>query len=100
MAILVVHHAVRDFDAWKAVFDEHEEVRRRHGARRHWLYRDPLDGNDLVVAVEFPDPGAARAFLDDPSLADAMARAGVVGEPQVHVREEVETVDYGAAGAR
>jgi hypothetical protein len=37
--IVMVQHTVCDFDAWKAVFDEHEALRRRHGAARHELYR-------------------------------------------------------------
>lgn len=94
MAILVVQHRVRDFDAWKPVFDDHEKARRRHGAVRHWIYRDPNDPNDVVVAVEFPGPDAAREFLEDPSLAEAMSRAGVEGEPHVHIREQVEMMEY------
>lgn len=27
MTVLVVQHRVRDFDAWKPVFDEHESAR-------------------------------------------------------------------------
>jgi hypothetical protein len=94
MVILVVQHRVRDYAAWKTVFDEHEGVRRRHGATAHWLYRAPDDPDDVVVAVEFPTSEAARGFLDDPSLRETMARAGVVSEPHVHVREEVEALTY------
>jgi quinol monooxygenase YgiN len=94
MTVLVVQHRVRDFDAWKPVFDEHESVRREHGAQRHWLYRTADDPNDVVVAVEFPSQADGRAFLEDPSLREAMERAGVVGEPHIHFREPVETVEY------
>ena len=41
MTILVVQHKVHDFDAWKPAFDEHEPVRRSHGAQRHWLFASP-----------------------------------------------------------
>jgi hypothetical protein len=92
--ILVVHHRVRDYAAWKPVFDGHESVRVAHGARRHWVYRTPDDANDLVVAVEFGSRDQAEGFLADPSLREAMARAGVEGEPHVHMREEVEAVSY------
>jgi hypothetical protein len=94
MTVLVVHHRVRDFDAWKPVFDDHESSRREHGATRHWVYRTTDDPNDVVVAVEFPSPERARAFLDDPSLREAMQRGGVEGEPHVHMREEVEALTY------
>ena len=94
MTILVVHHAVRDFAAWKPAFDEHQPFRTAHGAIRHWLYRSPDDPDDLVVAIEFPSAEAALGFLADPSLKEAMERAGVIGEPSVHLREEIEAVEY------
>jgi hypothetical protein len=92
--ILVVHHRVRDYTAWKAVFDENGAGRAAHGARRHWVYRAPDDHNDLVVAIEFGSRDQAEGFLADPSLREAMAQAGVEGTPGVHLREEVETVAY------
>jgi hypothetical protein len=85
---------VRDFDAWKLVFDEDESRRREHGARRHWVYRTVEDPDDVVVALEFPSVDAARSFVEEPGLRDAMGRAGVQGEPHVHVREEVEAIEY------
>jgi hypothetical protein len=94
VTILVVHHRVRDYASWKPVFDDHQSVRASHGASRHWVYQAPDDPNDVVVAVEFPSPDAARGFMDDPSLAPAMQRAGVEGQPTVHMRVEVEDRTY------
>jgi quinol monooxygenase YgiN len=94
MSLLVIHHRVRDFDAWKPAFDEHGSVRREKGAVRHWVYRDAGDPNDVVVAIEFRSQKDAQEFLEDPSLREAMERAGVEGEPQVHFREQVEALDY------
>jgi hypothetical protein len=94
VTLVVVHHRVRDFAAWKPVFDAHQDVRQKHGATRHWLYHAPGDGNDVVVAVEMPSPEAAQAFMADPSLAAAMREAGVEGPPTVHVWQEVEDRTY------
>jgi quinol monooxygenase YgiN len=79
----VVHHRVNDYAAWKLVFDEHEDVRRRHGQFEHRLYQDPYEPNRVVIHNDFPSEEAALAFRDDPSLADAMQRGGVIGEPGV-----------------
>ncbi|MDX6646089.1 MAG: hypothetical protein QOK40_1816, partial [Miltoncostaeaceae bacterium] len=49
---------------------------------------------DLVVATEFGSREQAEAFLADPSLREAMGRAGIEGEPHVHMREEIEAVTY------
>jgi heme-degrading monooxygenase HmoA len=94
MSLCVVHHRVRDFDSWKPVFDEHESSRREHGAKHHWVYRTVDDPNDVVVAVEFRSENDAREFVQDPSLRQAMEKAGVEGEPQIQFRELVEDVGY------
>jgi quinol monooxygenase YgiN len=94
MVTLVVHHRVRDYDAWKPVFDEHEPVRRSHGEIEHRVYRDLHDPNRVVVHNDFPSEDAARAFTDDPSLAEAMQRAGVEGEPGISFMERAERKVY------
>lgn len=97
MVILVVHHRVADYDAWKLVFDEHEPVRRGHGELEHRVYRDIHDPNRVVVHNDFPSEDAARAFVADPSLKDAMARAGVEGEPGLGFLERTEQKTYAEA---
>jgi quinol monooxygenase YgiN len=82
-AILAVHHRVDDFAAWKQVFDEHESVRRSHGGIEHRVYRDPLEPNRIVVHTDFPTEEAARRFMSDPSLPNAMEKGGVQGEPGI-----------------
>ena len=92
--IIMVQHTVRDFDAWKRVFDEHESVRRQHGATGHELYRGADDPNAVTVVNHFPSREQAEAFATDPSLKEAMERGGVVSEPRVSWVEESESVDY------
>jgi quinol monooxygenase YgiN len=91
---VIVSHHVSDFDAWKSVFDEHEKVRREHGALGHSLYQSTTDDGAVIIVNSFEDSAGARAFLDDPSLADAMKRAGVDGPPDLHICREIETVGY------
>lgn len=91
---LIVQHRVADFDSWKPAFDAHETARIAAGAKRHWVFTDAGDPNDVVVVIEFDSRAQAEVFLADPSLPEAMANAGVVGEPHVHYRELVEKKDY------
>ena len=97
---LVVHHFVEDFDRWKPVFDEHETVRREHGETEHRLYQDPGNHNRLVIHNDFPSAEAAQGFGSDPSLPEAMARAGVTGEPSISLATLAERKTYsdGEAG--
>jgi quinol monooxygenase YgiN len=96
---LVVHHAVRAYDAWKPVFDEHEAVRRAHGELEHRIYRFEDDPDRVVVHNDFPSEERLRAFMTDPSLPEAMERAGVVGEPNLSLLELTERVTDADAAA-
>ena len=78
---LVVHHRVNDYDVWKPVFDEHESVRRSHGELEHRIFQVLGDPEGVVIHNDFPSEAAAREFLDDPSLPEAMERGGVEGTP-------------------
>jgi heme-degrading monooxygenase HmoA len=97
--IVIVQHKVRDYDAWKSVFDEHGDVRRRHGATGHELYRSLQDPNEVTVVNHFPSKEQAEAFAADPSLKEAMERGGVISEPRLTWAREAEAVDYKAKAA-
>ena len=92
--IIIVQHTVREFDAWKSVFDEHEAVRRQHGATGHELYRGLDDANEVTVVNHFPSRAQAEAFAADPSLKEAMERGGVLTEPRITWAEESDASDY------
>jgi quinol monooxygenase YgiN len=94
MVTLVVHHWVKDFATWKPVFDEHEDVRRGHGEIEHRIYQDIHNPNRVVIHNDFPSEEAARAFMTDPSLPDAMERGGVEGEPGIGLSERAEQKRY------
>jgi quinol monooxygenase YgiN len=99
MVTLVVHHWVRDFATWKPVFDGHEEVRRGHGELEHRIYQDIHNPNRVVIHNDFPSEEAARAFMDDPSLPDAMERGGVEGEPGIGLTQRAEQKRYSEGSA-
>ena len=94
MTKVIVQHHVADYDRWYPLFTEHGEVRRQYGATGHSLNRELADSNSLVIVNEFATLEGARAFMEDPSLPDVMARAGVDGPPQIWIVDEAETVQY------
>lgn len=91
---IIVEHTVREYGTWKAVFDEHEEIRRRYGATGHEVYRGLDDPNVITVVNHFSSAEDARRFADDPTLREAMRRGGVIGEPRITWAEEADAVDY------
>jgi heme-degrading monooxygenase HmoA len=94
MIVLIVQHTVRDYDAWKPAFDEHESVRRQHGSTGHTVYRGVDNPNEVTVLSLWPSRQQAEAFAADPSLKGAMERGGVVSEPRVTMVEDAESLDY------
>lgn len=97
MVTMVVHHPVRAYDAWKPVFDEHEPVRRAHGEVEHRIYRFPDAPDSVVIHNDFASLDAARRFMADPSLPEAMARAGVIGQPGMGFLELTDRTVYADA---
>jgi hypothetical protein len=97
--ILIVRHTVRDYDAWKPVFDEHESVRAKYGLLSHTIYHTAEDPNDLTLEFQIDSRERAEGLLVDPSLAETMERGGVIGEPLVVWLEKVESVSYEQARA-
>jgi len=91
MTTLAVQQSVADYDAWETAFDEHEKARRSHGATGHRVLRN---GDDVLVLIEFPDEASAQSFQSDPSLPEVMARAGVIGAPDISMRSQTSQVQY------
>ncbi len=93
--ILVIQHKVRDFDAWKPVFDEQEAVRQTYGCTGHYVFRDSDVNTDLTVLLRFPSRQSAEAFLAGPSLQQTMVRGGVESTPRLTWVKESEAVGQG-----
>ena len=94
MAKVIVQNHVEDYEKWKPVFDEHGGVRKGHGATGHTIHRGVEDPNTILIVNDFSSAEGAASFLADPSLKEAMAKAGVDGPPQIWVVEEVERTSY------
>jgi quinol monooxygenase YgiN len=88
-ATLTVRHNVRDYAAWRKVYDDLEPLRAQHGCTAHRVMRLPDDGNDLFLTHEFPTAEQAASFAHDPALRTAMEAAGVEGAPQIEIFTDV-----------
>ncbi len=96
---IIVQHTVRDYDAWKPAFDEHEPTRAKFGCKSHTIYRNPDDPNDVTILTSWESREGAQNFIQDPSLKAAMEKGGVISEPRVTLLEEAETHTYAARRA-
>ena len=74
MIVVAIQHAVADYAAWKSVYDENNPG--TMGASFARVNRMVDDPDTIVVVVGFESVDAAKSFVDNPDLKDAMDRAG------------------------
>jgi quinol monooxygenase YgiN len=94
--VLLVRHQVAEYRAWEQVFNEHRAVRKSYGGSRDLVYQDSQDPTQVTVYMTFPSAAKAEAFFADPSLGQAMGKAGVKPPlpPRRELLREVETLNY------
>ena len=93
-AALIVRHRVADFDSWKKVFDGMFDIRRSHGWISATVYRDAADPNVVTVVNRVKDLDGAKRYGASDALRAGMAKAGVLGPPDISFVDEVEERPY------
>ena len=97
MFVLSLRHRVRDYEAWKSVFDERLDTRLAGRVVGHRLARSAGDPSEVEVVMEFASRADAEAYLEymeKPETRDALARAGVEEHVPMWIGEQVEAVSY------
>ncbi|MCE5278072.1 MAG: hypothetical protein ABFD92_15650 [Planctomycetaceae bacterium] len=89
---LVVRHQIGDFEQWKRVFEESDELRREYGIGRGWIFRDEAAPEWVTVMLQCQDKQRAQEFMNLDSVKDMIQRAGVKGEPVIMFVEQVAEV--------
>jgi hypothetical protein len=85
MALLVVQHPVRDYQAWRAVYDSAGDMQRAAGVTAESVHQLAGDPNTVLVLHYFATVAEAESMISNPELKVAMERAGVVGPPRFEI---------------
>ena len=88
MAYMFVQHSVKDYEAWKSVFDSVSDLRRRNGEKSYQILRQENGSTNLVALFEWDNLDNARKYASSPELKAAMERAGVTSKPEIMFLEE------------
>jgi quinol monooxygenase YgiN len=88
MASILIQHQVKDFAAWKKVFDSSAGLRSSSGEMSVQIFRDASDPNKLTVINKWDSLANAQKFAHSPELKAAMEKAGVLGAPSVYFLNE------------
>jgi hypothetical protein len=88
MAQLLIKHKVKDYPAWKKVFDGFIETRKAGGEKSYQIMHPENDSNDLLAIFEWDNLDNAKKFVGSTQLKQTMGNAGVIGQPEVYFLEE------------
>ena len=88
MAGMLIQHKVKDFSAWKKVFDSVAGLRASSGELSTQIYHDASDPNDLTLVFKWDSVANAQKFAHSPELHAAMEKAGVASPPSIHFLNE------------
>lgn len=86
---VLIIHAVRDYAAWKRVFDEAAAMRKAAGERRYQLLHADGDSRQVVHWSQWTSVADARAFFESPELVEIRRQAGVEA-PEFHYLHSLE----------
>lgn len=83
MTTMFIRHQVNDYAAWRKVYDGLGPMQTRLGVTAQAVFCAADNANDVTVTHDFASVEAAQAFAASSELHEAMASAGVAGEPTV-----------------
>lgn len=93
MHILLIEHAVQDYDAWKAVFDRDPIGRQRSGVRHYRVMRPVDDERYVFVDLEFDTRAQAEAAHDALRQLWSRVEGKLIEAPRSRIVEVAESKD-------
>lgn len=85
MATVILNHRVKDFKAWKALYDSDAARRAPAGIADVAVGEKAGDPGNVFIIWTMPDPSELNAMLADPELKQRMAEGGVISAPELTI---------------
>lgn len=87
MQHVLIIHEVESYPAWKAIFDQAADIRKRAGEVSDQLLRYDNDANNIVHFSEWTTLENARRFFESPELIEIRKKAGVKAPTFIYLQE-------------
>ena len=81
---VLVRSKIRDFQEWKAEYDNHLPSREAAQLTEKHLLRGTEDQNEVIILFGAVDMAKAKAFTESADLREAMQKSGVVDKPDIY----------------
>jgi hypothetical protein len=82
---LMIHHKVTDYTSWRKAFDGHKSKQMEAGLTNPRVFQTDGNPNDVTILFDASDVAKAKAFTESKDLKMTMQKAGVQGQPEMHV---------------
>jgi heme-degrading monooxygenase HmoA len=89
MATMLIQNNVKEYAAWKKVFDSVDNLRKSYGMLSSQVYRDAGDPNKVTVIFKWNSVENAQKWGKSDDIKKAMEKAGVMGQPMIQFLNEV-----------
>ena len=87
MHYVLIIHEVDAYPAWKLVFDQAADIRKRAGEISYQLLRYDNDANNIVHFSEWSSLENARKFFESAELVEIRKKAGVKSPHFIYLNE-------------
>lgn len=87
MQYVLIIHEVESYPAWKAIFDQAADIRKRAGEISYQLLRYDTDANNIVHFSRWSSLENARCFFESPELIEIRKKAGVKAPDFIYLQE-------------
>lgn len=87
MQHVLIIHEVEAYAAWKAVFDQAADIRKRAGEISYQLLRYDNNTNNIVHFSAWSSLDDARRFFESPELVAIREKAGVKAPAFIYLHE-------------
>jgi len=87
MQYVLIIHEVEDYPAWKAVFYQAADIRKRAGEISYQLLRYDTDANNIVHFSAWSSLDNARCFFESAELVAIRKKAGVKAPDFIYLQE-------------
>ncbi len=89
MQHVLIIHEVEAYPAWKNIFDQAADIRKRAGEISYQLLRYDNNANNIVHFSEWSSLDNAKRFFESPALIEIRRKAGVKAPTFIYL-EEIE----------
>jgi heme-degrading monooxygenase HmoA len=87
MEYVLIIHAVKDYPAWKQIFDQAAGIRKAAGEQSYQVLRYQSDSNKIVHFSKWQSLEQARGFFESLELVEIRLQAGVEAPEFIYLNE-------------